>query len=321
VDLRQIDCFLEVARELHFGRAARKLYLAQSSVSESIRSLEREVGGLLFDRTSRLVSLTPLGASFRLGAEPAAAALRKTLEECRRQARGEVTVLRVGFVGGGLYELTLPLMANVKDLLPDVTLEWVELTIVDQFQAVVDGRVDVAFCRLPVGHDDVVAGANLLVDSRKLVVPADHRLQDGVLVDPEELANEVLPSVPEDPQLMAWAVFHFPRFTPNGRSIRRGAVARTVRECLAAVETGSAVAIMSARVESYYSSPGVRYLDIDLPPVPTALVRRRSETRQTVLDLEECSRRVVAKRTKERQIQKSVAGASRRLLVASSFTD
>ncbi|MDT7569146.1 MAG: hypothetical protein QOG76_7770, partial [Pseudonocardiales bacterium] len=139
MDLRQIDCFLEVARELHFGRAARKLFLAQSSVSESIRSLEREVGGLLFDRTSRLVSLTPLGASFRLGAEPAAVALRKTLEECRRQARGEVAALRVGFVGGGLYELTMPLMAKVKELLPDLTLEWVELTIVDQFRAVVDG--------------------------------------------------------------------------------------------------------------------------------------------------------------------------------------
>ena len=311
MDLRQIDCFLEVARELHFGRAARKLFLAQSSVSESIRALEREVGGLLFDRTSRLVSLTPLGANFRLGVEPAAAALRKTLEECRRQARGEVTVLRVGFLGGGLYELTLPFMAMVKELLHGVTLEWVELTIVDQFQAVADGRVDVAFCRLPIGHDDVVAGDDLLVDRRRLIVPAGHRLENRVLVDPEELAYETLPSVHEDPQLIPWATFHFPRFTPSGRAIRRGPVVRTVRECLAAVETGGAVVIMSARSESYYSNPGVRYLDIDLPPVPTALVRRRSDARQTVLDLEECSRRVAATRAKGQENQILAAGASR----------
>src|SRR5882672_5015488 len=107
MDLRQIDCFLEVAHELHFGRAARKMFLAQSSVSESIRALEREVGGQLFERTSRRVSLTPLGEHFRLGVEPAAAAMRKTLEECRNQARGEATVLRIGFLGGGLYELML----------------------------------------------------------------------------------------------------------------------------------------------------------------------------------------------------------------------
>jgi LysR family transcriptional regulator, benzoate and cis,cis-muconate-responsive activator of ben and cat genes len=294
MDLRQIDCFLEVAHQLHFGRAARNMFLAQSSVSESIRALEREVGGPLFERTSRRVSLTPLGVRFRLGAEPAAAALRRTLEECQHQARGEATVLRVGFLGGGLYELTHPLMAKVKTVLDSVTLDWVELTLVDQFQAVVDGRVDAAFCRLPLGHDEVVAGESLLVDSRKLVVPIGHRLEHSDLVDPEELALEALPSVPDDPQTMPWTAFHFPRFTPHGHPIGRGPVARTVRECLAAVETGDAVVVMCSRSQSYYSNPSVRYLNIDLPPVPTALVRRRSDNRQAILDLEECARSVAA---------------------------
>jgi DNA-binding transcriptional LysR family regulator len=299
VDIRQIDCFLEVANELHFGRAARKMFLAQSSVSESIRALEREVGGLLFDRTSRRVSLTPLGVSFRLGAEPAADALRKTLEECRNQARGEATVLRVGFLGGGLYELMLPLMAKLKELRRGLTLEWVELTIVDQFQAVADGRVDAAVCRLPLGHDDLVAGRDLLVDSRKLIVPAGHRLEDSLLVDPEELADETLPSIPPDVQLLPWTEFHFPRFTPSGRAIRRGPTVRTVRECLSAVETGEAVVIMGARSESYYANPGIRYLDIDIPMVSTALVRKRSDTRQNIVDLEECAQRVAVARSTE----------------------
>jgi DNA-binding transcriptional LysR family regulator len=296
MDLRQIDCFLEVAHELHFGRAARNLFLAQSSVSESIRALEREVGGPLFERTSRRVCLTPLGVSFRLGVDPATAALRKTLEECQHQARGEAAVLRVGFLGGGLYELTLPLMAKVKEMLHGVTLDWVELTLVDQFQAVVDGRVDAAFCRLPLGHDDVVAGDSVLVDSRKLVVPIGHRLQRVDLIDPEELAYEVLPSVPDDPQTMPWTAFHFPRFTPHGNPIGRGPAVRTDRECLAAVETGDAVVVMCSRSESYYSNPGVRYLNIDLPPVPTALVRRRSDSRQAILDLEKCARSVAGTR-------------------------
>jgi DNA-binding transcriptional LysR family regulator len=297
VDLRQIDCFLEVARELHFGRAAQNLFLSQSSVSESIKSLEREVGGPLFERTSRRVALTPLGASFRLGAEPAAFAMRTTLDECRRQARGEVHVLRVGFFGGGLYELTLPFMARLKALVPRLDVEWVELTIVDQFQAVADGRVDAAVCRLPLGRDELVAGSELFVDRRKLVVPVDHRLAEAGLVDPEELADEVLPVVPADQQLSAWAAFHFPRLTPKGHSIGRGPIVRTVRECMAAVETGSAVIIMGARSEAYYAHPGVRYLDLDLPPVPTALVWKRSDTRQAIIDLEACARGVASERT------------------------
>jgi DNA-binding transcriptional LysR family regulator len=299
VDLRQIDCFLEVANELHFGRAARKMFLAQSSVSESIRALEREVGGQLFDRTSRRVSLTALGVNFRLGVEPAAVAMRKTLEECRSQARGEATVLRVGFLGGGLYELMLPLMAKLKDMHRGLTLEWVELTIVDQFQAIADGRVDAAFCRLPVGHGDLIAGRDLLVDRRKLIVPAGHRLEDSLLVDPEELAHEALPHIPEDPQLAPWTEFHFPRFTPSGRPIRRGPTVRTVRECLSAVETGEAVVIMGARSESYYANPGIRYLDIDVPTVPTALVRKRTDARRSIEDLEECAQRVAATQSKE----------------------
>ena len=66
MDLRQIDCFLAVATDLHFGKAAERLALAQSSVSEAIRSLEQEVGGQLFVRTSRRVQLTPLGEKLRL---------------------------------------------------------------------------------------------------------------------------------------------------------------------------------------------------------------------------------------------------------------
>src|ERR1700692_4503233 len=79
---RQIDCFLAVATDLHFGKAAERLALAQSSVSEAIRSLEHEVGGPLFVRTSRRVQLTPLGEKLRRGVEPAALVLRATLDGC-----------------------------------------------------------------------------------------------------------------------------------------------------------------------------------------------------------------------------------------------
>jgi DNA-binding transcriptional LysR family regulator len=293
VDLRQIDCFLAVATDLHFGKAAERLSLAQSSVSEAIRSLEHEVGGRLFVRTSRRVQLTDLGAKLRLGVEPAALALRATLEDCRKTALGKSNRVRIGFLGGGLYELTLPFVRQLKAKF-NLDVDWVELTLLDQFEAVATGKVDAAFCRLPLSHDGLVQGSILFEDKRKLIVPIDHRLADNTLINPEELALETLPTLPDDHQLGAWAAIHFPDHTPSGRPIARGPVVTTVRECLAVVESGEGVVIFGGRAERYYSNPGIRYIEIDLPPVGTALVRRRADRRRVMADLEKCSRDVAA---------------------------
>ena len=289
MDLRQIDCFLAVATDLHFGKAAERLSLAQSSVSEAIRSLEHEVGGRLFVRTSRRVQLTDLGAKLRLGVEPAALVLRATLEDCRKTALGKSSRLRIGFIGGGLYELTLPFVRQLKAKF-NLDVDWVELTPLDQFEAVASGKVDAAFCRLPLSRDGLVQSVILFEDSRKLVVPVGHRLADKTLVDPEELAHEILPTLPDDHQIGAWAAIHFPDHTPAGRPIARGPVVTTPRECLAVVESGEAVVIFPARAERYFSNPGIRWIDIDLPPVATALVRRRADRRRVIGDLEKCSR-------------------------------
>jgi len=291
VDLRQIDCFLAVATELHFGKAAERLHLAQSSVSEAIRSLEHEVGARLFIRTSRRVQLTDLGAKLRLGVEPAALVLRATLDDCRRTALGKANRLRLGFIGGGLYELTLPFVRQLKGKF-NLDVDWVELTVPDQFEAVAAGRVDAAFCRLPLSRDGLVQSVVLFEDRRKLVVPVGHRLADKTLIDPEELAQEIVPTLADEHQIGAWAAIHFPDHTPSGLPIARGPVVSTPRECLAVVESGEAVAIFPARAEGYFSNPGIRYIDIDLPPVATALVRRRADRRRVIADLEKCSRDV-----------------------------
>jgi len=144
----------------------------------------------------------------------------------------------------------------------------------------------------PLSRDGLVQSAILFEDKRKLVVPVDHRLADEAMVDPEELALEILPTLPDDHQLGAWAAIHFPDHTPSGLPIARGPVVTTVRECLAVVESGEAVVLFGGRAERYYSNPGIRYIEIDLPPVSTALVRRRADRRRVMADLEKCSRDV-----------------------------
>jgi LysR family transcriptional regulator, benzoate and cis,cis-muconate-responsive activator of ben and cat genes len=293
VELRQIDSFLAVATDLHFGRAAKRLSLAQSSVSEAINLLEKEVGGLLFVRTSRRVQLTPLGEKFRLGVEPAALVLRATLDDCRKTALGKASRLRIGFLGGGLYEYTLPFVRHLRSKFR-IDVDWVELSLLDQFEAVALGRVDAAFCRLPLSHDGLVQCTVLFEDKKMLVVPAGHRLANRDRIDPEELALETLPTLPDNHQLGAWAAVHFPDNTPSGRPIARGPVVTTIRECLAVVESGEAVLTVGERMERYYANPAIKYIEIAIPPVGTALVRRRADRRRAIQSLEECARDVAA---------------------------
>jgi LysR family transcriptional regulator, benzoate and cis,cis-muconate-responsive activator of ben and cat genes len=125
-------------------------------------------------------------------------------------------------------------------------------------------------------------------------VPAGHRLCSRDLIDPEELALETLPTLPDNHQLGAWAAIHFPDHTPSGRPIARGPVVTTIRECLAVVKSAGAVVVVSARLEHYYSNPAVRYIELDMAPLETALVRRRADRRGAIQDLEECSRDIAA---------------------------
>src|SRR6202022_1608364 len=139
--------------------------------------------GELFVRTSRRVQLTPLGEKFRLGVEPAALVLRATLDDCRKTALGQANRLRIGFLGGGLYELTLPFVRHLRSKF-HIDVEWVELSLLDQFEAVAVGKVDAAICRLPLSHDGLVQCTVLLEGQKKLEVPPGPGLSDGDVLDP-----------------------------------------------------------------------------------------------------------------------------------------
>jgi hypothetical protein len=114
------------------------------------------------------------------------------------------------------------------------------------------------------------------------------------LIDPEERAFETLPTLPDNHRLGAWAAIHFPDHTPSGKPIARGPVMTAIGERLAVVESREAVVIVGEHLERYYSNPAIRYIEIGVAPVETALVRRRVDRRRAIQDLEECSRDVAA---------------------------
>lgn len=99
MDLRQLEVFLEVKEQLHFGRAAERLYLAQPTVSETIRRLERELGGRLFERSTRRVRLTPLGEAFAPLAREAYDSVVGAYAAGKAFARDDANRLVVGHTG------------------------------------------------------------------------------------------------------------------------------------------------------------------------------------------------------------------------------
>ena len=151
MELRHIRYFLAVAEERNFTRAAGKLNIAQSPLSQQIRQLEREVGVPLLTRTTRSVSLTYAGEVFyertrALLADAAAAA-----EDARKAARGELGSLAVGFTGSATYEFLPTLVRAYADRYPEVTLQvHSDMVTPRQTEQLLDGRLSVGVLRPPV---------------------------------------------------------------------------------------------------------------------------------------------------------------------------
>jgi DNA-binding transcriptional LysR family regulator len=97
LEIRELEAFVAVAEELHFGRAAERLRVTPSRVSQAVRQLERRVGGPLFERTSRRVQLTPLGRRLLDEVRPALSQLEGALREARGTTRSAREPLHVGF--------------------------------------------------------------------------------------------------------------------------------------------------------------------------------------------------------------------------------
>lgn len=161
MELRQLSYFVTVAEELHFGRAAARLHIVQSAVSQQVQRLERELGADLFDRSPRHVRLT--GAGERL--LPEARAVLAAAERARAAVR-ERTSLRLG-TSTGLGEHLDRVLGDLAALAPDTAVQLVSAATRDRLEQVADGRLDAAFVRslepapgvriLPLWEDPLVA--------------------------------------------------------------------------------------------------------------------------------------------------------------------
>jgi DNA-binding transcriptional LysR family regulator len=190
LDLRQLRYFLAVADELHFGRAAARLRIAQPALSRAIRKLETEVGAELFDRSSRRVTLTPAGEAFAAEARRALAHARAAVTGARRAQRVGSHVA-LGFVSSLARRIAPGFVADFAARRPTVAVDLYELPMSDQLVALKNGSLDLGLLYLPAGwtpHE--LAVAPLRHERVLLAVPAGHALADRDELDPREARDE-----------------------------------------------------------------------------------------------------------------------------------
>ncbi|CAM3487469.1 LysR family transcriptional regulator [Bordetella sputigena] len=147
LDGRLLDAFCVVAEELHFGRAAARLFMTQPPLTQQIKKLEAMVGSPLFVRTTRSVKLTPAGEVMYEKAREIAAETRAMINQARRAARGEAGVLRVGITPSAASSPLVSALSEYRDAHPEVRLELQEMNSIEMEQALRTRRVDVSLMR------------------------------------------------------------------------------------------------------------------------------------------------------------------------------
>ena len=178
MELRHLRYFVAVAEELHVGRAAARLHIAQPPLSRQIRDLERDVGAPLFARVPRGVELTPAGHAFLPEARLTLAQAERARRTAQRAARGEIGRLRVGFVEAAIESGVVPdVLGFFRMHLPDIGLSLFEMDAVQQGEALREGRIDLGILHSPPPDADRwLHVESVYTDPLLAALPHAHRL-------------------------------------------------------------------------------------------------------------------------------------------------
>ena len=189
MELRHLKYFLAVAEELHFGKAAAKIHIAQPPLSRQIKQLEQEIGVQLFSRTKRSVELTEAGKIFQLEAGNVLGQLEKAVLKTQRASRGEAGWLGIGFVNSINYDALPRILRNFRRQFPDVELVLQEMQGFEQNQALLDKRIHIGFSRLSIREENLIFE---IIDNEPLIaaLPASHKLAEKDLLTLADLSNE-----------------------------------------------------------------------------------------------------------------------------------
>lgn len=189
IEIRHLRYFVAVAEELHFGRAAMRLHIAQPPLSQQIRKLEEMLGHALFQRTSREVRLTAAGEELLERARHTLKKIDADVSAVKKVGRGEAGALTVGFVGSAMLTALPKLLGRYRRQYPQVDLQLRELYTAGLTDALLNGTVDVGFMR-DAGSIDGLHIEVLMAEPFVVVLPRKHPLTQQKTVAVKSLQHE-----------------------------------------------------------------------------------------------------------------------------------
>jgi DNA-binding transcriptional LysR family regulator len=197
IELRHLRYFLAVSEELHFGRAAQRLHIAQPPLSQAIRKLEHELGVSLLRRTSRVVTQTEAGRVFAEEARNVLAAFDRAVAEARK-AGGVGTKLRIGCAVNLAIERLLRFLTALHETEPALEAHVTHLATSEQVERLRRGDLDLGIFFHAEEYDDLEMTPLFAGEYLAVYLPRDHRLAAREVLGPSDLAGETLVTFPRE---------------------------------------------------------------------------------------------------------------------------
>jgi DNA-binding transcriptional LysR family regulator len=275
--MAELRAFLVAADELHFGRAAERLLISPSRVSQLIRSLETRVGAPLFERTTRRVELTPIGACLYEDLTRVYHDLATSLRRAQTTARGLNGKVTVGYLTHCADTGFIQLAGEFRDRFPACEVATIDVTGTGTYDVLLDGSVDVLLGRFAAQPPEGLAeGPAMSREDWVLGVARGCPLAGRDVVSVEELADYAIFGSP-DPLTGKLSNPFYPAKTPKGRCIPRRGIARTFAEVLALVARGENVFPAGGSFPTHYGHPGIVFVPLHgWPPATRRLVWREN---------------------------------------------
>jgi len=287
MELRQLRYFVTLAEELHFGKAAAREHIVQSALSQQLKRLERELGVLLIERTTHHVQLNAAGTAFLIEARQILAHVDRAALAAQRAAQTTPS-LRVGIVDASYDSMAL-ILNEVQQRHPDLEIHQVEAGVPEQFQQLVDGRLDVGIGRASLAPP-TVASELFRLDPLGVLVADEHRFAALTGIPVATLAAEPLLFAEEAraPEFNQF-VIELCRSVGFIPTLYRG----TVDSILASVDlVAQQRCVLCAPASCVPTSPGLVWRPLVSPPsrYPWSLLWRADDPSEHVHTLLRCAR-------------------------------